>query len=75
MPPRRRAQPSLEGLVHAALIDYPRYFDPKIGLPCPVEVIIERLASGDIPRPGPANRILSKVQGVFATQSHLWRRG
>lgn len=75
VPPRRRAEPTLEGLVHAALIDYPRYLDPKTGLPCPVEVIVARLSSGDIPRPGPANRLLSKVQGVFATQSHLWRKG
>ncbi|MFC6637633.1 capsular polysaccharide biosynthesis protein [Sulfitobacter sp. JBTF-M27] len=75
VPPRRRAEPSLEGLVHATLIDYPRYRDPKTGLPCPVEVIVDRLASGDIPRPGPANRVLSKLQGLFATQAHLWRRG
>lgn len=74
VPPRRRAEPSLEGLVHAALIDYPRYRDPKTGLPCPVEVIVKRLAAGDVPRPGPANRLLSKLQGVFASQAHLWRR-
>ncbi|MDG1167696.1 MAG: capsular polysaccharide biosynthesis protein, partial [Sulfitobacter sp.] len=74
VPPRRRALPRLEGLVHATLIDYPRYRDPRTGLPCPVEVIVERLATGDIPRPGPANRLLSKLQGMFATQSHLWRR-
>lgn len=74
VPPRRRAEPTLEGLVHAALIDYPRYLDPKTGLPCPVEVIVDRLASGDIPRSAFANRILSKVQGLFASQSHLWRR-
>lgn len=74
VPPRRRAEPSLEGLVHAALIDYPRYRDPKTGLPCPVEVIVERLAEGDVPRPGPANRLLSKLQGIFASQAHLWRR-
>ena len=73
-PPRRRAEPSLEGLVHATLIDYPRYRDPKTGLPCPVEVIVDRLAHGEIPRPGPANRLLSKLQGLFATQAHLWRR-
>ena len=74
VPPRRRAELSLEGLVHAALIDYPRYVDPKSGLPCPVEVIVERLVTGDIPRPGPANRILSKIQGLFASKAHLWRR-
>lgn len=75
VPPRRRAEPSLEGLVHATLIDYPRYLDPKTGLPCPVEIVVERLANDDIPRPGPANRLLSKLQGLFASQAHLWRRG
>ena len=74
VPPRRRATPTLEGLVHATLIDYPRYRDPVSGLPCPVEVVIERLAKGEIPRAGAGNRVLSKLQGVFASQSHLWRR-
>ncbi|MEM6303292.1 MAG: capsular polysaccharide biosynthesis protein [Pseudomonadota bacterium] len=73
VPPRRRARVSLEGLVHAALIDYPRYFDPKTGRACPVEVVVDRLIRGDVPRPGPGNRVLSKLQGVFASQSHLWR--
>jgi capsular polysaccharide export protein len=73
VPPRRRVDVSLEGLVHAALIDYPRYFDPKSQLPCPVEVVVERLATGDIPRTGTANRVLSKLQGMLASQSHLWR--
>ncbi|WP_135506201.1 capsular polysaccharide biosynthesis protein [Roseovarius aestuariivivens] len=72
-PPRRRARPSLAGLVHAALIDYPRYVDPKTGLPCPVEVALDRLSSGDIPHPGRANRALSKLQGVFASYAGLWR--
>ncbi len=74
VPPRRRARVTLEGLVHAALIDYPRYRDPVTGLPCPVEVVVERLSTGHIPRVGLGNRLLSKLQGVFATQSHLWRR-
>ncbi len=74
VPPRRRAEPTVEGLVHATLIDYPRYRDPKTGLPCPVEVIVDRLAQNDVPRPGAANRFLSKLQGLFATQAHLWRR-
>lgn len=73
VPPRRRAQPGLDGLVHAALIDYPRYRDPRTGLPCPVEVAIERLASGEIPHPGAANRALSKLQGLFAGFAPLWR--
>jgi capsular polysaccharide export protein len=75
VPPRRRARPGLEGLVHAALIDYPRYLDPKTGLPCPVEVIVARLAqkTGHPRRLG--NRLLSKLQGIFAGQAALWRRG
>ncbi len=73
IPPRRTARPSLAGLVHAALIDYPRYRDPKTGRPCPVEVVVERLATGRIPHPGLANRTLSKLQGLFASASHLWR--
>ena len=73
IPQRRRARPTLAGLVHATLIDYPRYRDPLTGLPCPVEVIVERLSTGAVPRPGLANRTVSKLQGIFATYAHLWR--
>ena len=59
--------------MQAALIDYPRYRDPVTGLPCPVEVAVDRLATGAIPAPSPANRALSKLQGLFASQSWLWR--
>ncbi|AZV78987.1 capsular polysaccharide biosynthesis protein [Parasedimentitalea marina] len=72
-PKRRQARPSLLGLVHAALIDYPRYCDPVTGLPCPVEVAVRRLQNGEIPHPGVANRALSKLQGLLATYAHLWR--
>ncbi|MEM7318927.1 MAG: capsular polysaccharide biosynthesis protein, partial [Pseudomonadota bacterium] len=74
VPARRGARPDLAGLVHAALIDYPRYLDPVTGLPCPVEIAALRLQSGAIPHPGLGNRILSKLQGAFATYAHLWRR-
>ena len=73
VPERRRARPTLAGLVHAALIDYPRYFDPKTRLPCPAEVAVERLASGDIPHPGAVNRAVAKVQGIFAGFAPIWR--
>ncbi|HEY9038630.1 MAG TPA: capsular polysaccharide biosynthesis protein [Roseovarius sp.] len=73
VPARRSARPTLAGLVHATLIDYPRYHDPVTGLPCPVEVILDRLASGRLPRPGPANRTVSKLQGLFASRAALWR--
>ncbi|WP_413866195.1 capsular polysaccharide biosynthesis protein [Tateyamaria sp.] len=73
VPPRRREDISLPGLVHATLIDYPRYFDPVTRLPCPVEVVVERLAKGDVPHPGWSNRMLSKAQGLLASRAHLWR--
>jgi capsular polysaccharide export protein len=73
IPPRRRARPDLAGLVHATLIDYPRYRDPVSGRPCPVEVAIDRLATGRVAHPGAANRLLSKLQGLLASRAHLWR--
>ncbi len=56
------AKVGLAGLAHAALIDYPRYLDPLTGLPCPVEVIVERLASGETGRQGTTGRVLSLLQ-------------
>ena len=73
VPARRGVDVALDGLVHAALIAYPRYHDPVSNLPCPPEVALARLASGDIPAPGKINRMLSKAQGIFASQSWLWR--
>ena len=70
---RRTALPDLRALVHATLIDYPRYYDPITGQACPVEVIVERLAKGEIEKPGAFNRTLSKLQGIFASYAHLWR--
>lgn len=73
VPARRNVKVSLEGLVHAALIDYPRYHDPVTGLPCPVDVAIDRLASGTVPHPGRMNRLVSKLQGLFASYAGMWR--
>ncbi len=73
VPVRRGARPSLIGLVHATLIDYPRYMDPLTGQPCPVEVAVDRLVSDTAAPTGPLNRFLSKLQGAFATHAHLWR--
>ncbi len=72
-PARRTARPTLAALAHAALIAYPRYVDPVSGLPCPAEVIVRRLVRHEIPLPGKGNRILSKLQGLLASQSWLWR--
>ncbi|APX88876.1 beta-3-deoxy-D-manno-oct-2-ulosonic acid transferase [Brevirhabdus pacifica] len=73
VPDRRRREVSLEGLIHAALIDYPRYFDPVTGTACPPEVAVDRLAGGNLPRPGPLNRLTAKAQGALSSYAWLWR--
>ncbi len=69
----RTARPTLAGLVHAALIDYPRYLDPVTRRPCPVEVVVDRLATGTGTIQGPTLRSLAKMQGWLAGYAHLWR--
>lgn len=44
VPERRRTRRNLDEVVAAALLVYPRYIDPETGLPCPAEVLVERLA-------------------------------
>jgi capsular polysaccharide export protein len=66
-------RPDLAHLIHAALIGYPRYYDPVSRRACPPEVAVERLAKGDLPRPGLGLRLLAKLQGRFATYARLWR--
>lgn len=73
VPDRRTARLELETLVHGALIAYPRYVDPVTGLPCPVEVAVDRLSQGDLPSGDPALRMLSKLQGLLASYAYLWR--
>ncbi|TQV68919.1 capsular polysaccharide biosynthesis protein [Aliiroseovarius halocynthiae] len=73
IPERRTARPDLIALVHAVLIDYPRYFDPITKTACPVEVVVDRLATGTLPKGRPGTRILAKLQGLFASYAYLWR--
>ena len=56
---------SLEELVAGALILYPRYLDPQTRLPCPPEIIIERLDDPNLWRPG-ALVIGRRLQGLCA---------
>lgn len=42
--PERRQPVALEQLVHAALIEYPRYLDPETGERCQAERVLEHLA-------------------------------
>ncbi len=74
VPERRTARPDILALAHAALIDYPRYFDPVTGAACPPEVVVDRLAAGETATPGPGLRLLSKAQGLLASHAWLWRR-
>jgi capsular polysaccharide export protein len=43
VPSRRTARRTIDELVAAALLLYPRYLDPETGLPCPAEVVVQRL--------------------------------
>lgn len=70
----RLPRPTLDHLIHATLVSYPRYFDPVTHRLCPPETILDRLASGDLPHPGAGNRLLSKLQGMLASQAWIWRR-
>ena len=71
---RRKATPSLEALIYCSLIDYPRYWDPVTGDPCPIEVILERFERGEMRSgSGMSVRLLAKLQGLFASYAHLWR--
>ena len=72
-PTRRVARPDLLGLLYATLIAYPRYFDPVTRLPCPVEVVIERLQDSEAAGHSPINRVLLKLQGLWASHASLWR--
>jgi capsular polysaccharide export protein len=72
-PERRAARPTLAALVHATLIDYPRYFDPVSRRLCPVEVVVQRLEHGDTGGGNLVNRLLSKTQGALTSYSWIWR--
>lgn len=73
IPARRTRRRSLDELVAATLLLYPRYLDPVTRLPCPAEVLVRRIAEGeaDLGSPlvtlrtwqGKANRVLARVVG------------
>ncbi len=71
-PPRTRRL-SLDELVAAALILYPRCIDPLTRLPCPPEVLLERMDRPELFPPGRRAR-LRALQGLV-TRSIAWLRG
>lgn len=67
VPARRGRRATLDELVAATLIRYPRYLDPVTRLPCPVEVLVSRIANGATAVPGPLVR-LRRLQGRLMAQ-------
>lgn len=68
VPNRRTARRSVDELVAAALILYPRYLDPKTGLPCSPEILIARLSEGARAGGSPALIWLRRLQGRLRRQ-------
>lgn len=75
VPQRRLAaiRPSLNHLIYATLVTYPRYWDPVTGLPCPIETVLHRLTHGQSGKASRSNRLLAKAQGICASYAYLWR--
>ncbi len=67
-------RPNLEALAYAALIDYPRYFDPLTGSPWPVETVVNLLKTGQLQRRGIANKALAKLKATRAWKAGFRRR-
>lgn len=62
VPERRVRARTIDELVAATLLLYPRYLDPATGLPCPPEILIERLVDG-MKRENRAVVMLRRTQG------------
>ncbi len=70
VPARRTARRSLDELVAAALLVYPRYLDPETGLPCPAEVLVERLSGQQI-RLEPRARVVVSIRQLAGRTKRL----
>ena len=78
IPPRRGRRRTLDELVAATLILYPRYLDPVTRLPCPVEILVDRLES-DRAKVSSSLVVLRRVQGRVSKVArqvgrNLWGR-
>ena len=73
VPSRRSARPSIDELVAAALLLYPRYLDPVTGLPCPAEVAVARLAADGPDDPG-LIVAMRRLQGRFMRSLRMLAR-
>jgi len=64
VPARRTARRTLDELVAATLLVYPRYLDPVTGLPCPAEIVVGRLCAAEARDPGLLVGV-RRLQGKF----------
>lgn len=64
IPSRRTRRRSLDELVAAAFILYPRYVDPMTRLPCPPEVLVNRIARGE-------DMVTAPLAGIRSLQGRL----
>lgn len=71
VPARRTSKRSLDELVAATLLMYPRYLDPVTGLPCPAEVVVDRLTEPSLRRAGPLVK-LRRWQGRWRRRLIAW---
>lgn len=67
VPERRLAKRTIDELVAATLLIYPRYVDPASGLPCPAEIIVTRLGKSE-------NSNQGFIVGVRRLQGKMKRR-
>lgn len=69
VPARRGRRLSVDELVAGVLLLYPRYLDPVTALPCPPEVLIERMATQAMPNRlnwvGPLRRLQGRIMNRF----------
>jgi capsular polysaccharide export protein len=75
MPSRRSAKRTVDELVAAVLLLYPRYLDPETGLPCPPELLISRLTSGTARGRAGVLVHLRRMQGRFKRALSSFRGG
>jgi capsular polysaccharide export protein len=70
---RRRRRLTVGQLAAGVLLLYPRYVDPVTGLPCPAEILMDRLADPAVWRPGLLAR-LRRAQGLGLRRiTTMWR--
>jgi len=71
-PPRRGITLALDELVAGTLLAYPRYWDPVSALPCPPEVVLDRIAAARS-RPRPAGQFWRICLGRSVIAYRKWR--